>query len=231
MKELYSISLENISIEDYRETLEKADLLPGRMILKNNLDRNFKLFKEQKLKDLQELSAAIKTEDKRKSIAKRTGIGEEYLTILRREINGFVSKPINLSDFPEIDKTTVARLLKIGIKTSKALFENGLSKSDRRKLSETSGVDYESILVLTKLSDLGRVNGVGPVFARMLYESGCDTVKKLSKANGEALFEKLQTVNQKRNYTKAKFTIKDMAWCVRFAAKLPHSVVYDKKEE
>ena len=231
MKEVYSISLETISLDDYKQTLEKATLLPGRLILKNNLDSNFKALHKQNIANLQELLDVIKTDTKRECISKQTGVGEEYLKILRREISGFISKPIDLSAFPEIDNKIVLRLAKIGIKTSKALFTKGVLKSDRQMLSEISGVSYDSILELTKLSDLGRVNGVGPIFARMLYETGCDTITKLSKAKENDLFEKLQSINQERNYTKAKFTTKDMIWCINFARKLPHSIVYDKKEE
>lgn len=230
MSDLYSISLGEISLDEYESTLDNAHLLPGRMILKTNLKVNFSLLRAQGINNLKDLSENIKTDVKRKKLSKLTNVDDNYLTILRREINGFIPKPIDLSAFPEIDKTVLLKLAKLGIQTSKTLYEKTITKDDRQKLANCAGVTYDSILILTKLSDLGRVNGVGPVFSKMIYETGCDTVRKFAKANANVLFKKLLEINSVKDYTKAKFTVKDIGFCIDFAGKLPHSIVYDKNE-
>lgn len=182
------------------------------------------------INNLEELLNSIKTDIKRDNISKKTGIDDNYLTILRREINGFIPKPISLSVFLDIDKSLLLKLSKIGIKTSKDLFEKAISKADRKTLSELTEIRYDSILMLLKLSDIGRVNGVGPVFAQMLYDVKCDTIEKLSKSDEKNLYKNLITINDKKNYTKAKFTEKDLLFCIKYAQKLPHSIRYDKNE-
>lgn len=171
---------------------------------------------------------SIKTDIKREKLSKKTGIDDNYLTILRREINGFLPKPIPLSAFPDIDKSSLLKLSKIGIKTSQDLFEKAISKADRKALSELTGIEYDSILKLVNLSDIGRVNGVGPIFAQMLYDVKCDTIGNLSKSDEKTLYKNLIKINEKKNYTKAKFTEKDLLFCIKCAQKLPHSIQYDK---
>lgn len=230
MKDYYNISLSEISIGEYQKTLKNADLLPGRRLLQDNIDDKFKALKSTGITNLEELLNSIKTDIKRETISKKTGIDDNYLTILRREINGFLPKPISLSTFPAIDKSILLKFSKIGIKTSKDLYEKAISKADRKSLSELTGIEYDFILMLLKLSDIGRVNGVGPVFARMLYDVKCDTVEKLSKSDEKELFKNLININDKKNYTKAKFTEKDLLFCIQYARKLPHSIQYDKNE-
>ena len=45
---------------------------------------------------------------------------------------------------------------------------------------------------MVKLADLFRVYGVGPVFARLLFDGGADTVESLSQADSEQLFRQLE---------------------------------------
>jgi hypothetical protein len=230
MKDIYNISLSDISIEEYQKALKSSELLPGRRILQANIDENFKMLKSIGIRNLEELLNLITTDVKRKCISKKVGIDENYLTILRREINGSIPKPIQLTAFSCIEKSLLLKLLKIGIKTSKDLYAKAISKANRKALSELSGVEYEYILMLVKLSDLGRVNGVGPIFAQMLYDVECDTIEKLSKFDEKELYKLLLNINEKGKYTKAKFTEKDLLFCIKFAQKLPHSIQYDKNE-
>ena len=60
----YYINLEKISIDNYKEILITANLLPSRIILKNNIEDNFKLIKKQKITNLQELFDTLKTKKK-----------------------------------------------------------------------------------------------------------------------------------------------------------------------
>lgn len=226
----YSIALEDISLVDYQKTLQDADLLPGRVMLKDDLQKNFKALRAQGIQNLKDLSDVLKTETKLTQLSNKTGISTEYLTILRREINGFLPKPVALTSFTGIDKSIIGRLAKEGIKSSKDLFERAITKENRRKLSMETGIGYDDILALAKLSDIARVNGVGPVFAQMLCEAGCDSVVKFAKADPESLFNRLQDINQNKRCTNAKYTAKDIAFCCKFAKMLPHSIEYEKEQ-
>ena len=60
----YYIDLASISMDEYEETLKSADLLPSRMILKENIDDVFENIKTQKIKNLDELRTALKSKKK-----------------------------------------------------------------------------------------------------------------------------------------------------------------------
>lgn len=74
---------------------------------------------------------------------------------------------------------------------------------------------------LVKLSDLARISGVGPVFARLLYEAGAETVEVLGSKSAELLFERLHAINQAQQYTKAMASLKDVRYCIEAANALP----------
>jgi hypothetical protein len=229
--EIYSIDLKLISITEYEKTLEKTKLHPGRIILKENLKANFKEIKNQGIKNLDELLKLLKNEKKLSKFSKTTNIDQNYLIILRREINGFVTKPINLKEFPNTDENDIKKLEKISIKNSKELFVKGISKADREVIAENSGVAYKNVLKLLKLSDLGRVNGVGPVFAVMLFDVNVDTLHRLTVINEKELYDRLQEINKNNKYTATKFTINDMRYCIGFSKLLPDSIEYDNDEK
>ena len=59
----YYIDLKNISIDKYRDILKSADLLPSRMILKDNIDDIFNIIKKQKIENVDGLQRALKNKN------------------------------------------------------------------------------------------------------------------------------------------------------------------------
>ncbi len=82
------------------------------------------------------------------------------------------------------------------------------------------------LLELVKLSDLARIGGVGPVFARLLYDAGADTLEELPKCLPEELFERLHAINREKGYTKAMASLKDVTYCIETASELPKVIEY-----
>jgi predicted RecB family nuclease len=80
---------------------------------------------------------------------------------------------------------------------------------------------------LVKLSDLVRVSGVGPVFARLLYEAGVDTIETLAQSTPEHLLERVCAVNEASQLTKVMPTLKDMRYCIELAQDLPVAIKFD----
>ena len=62
-------------------------------------------------------------------------------------------------------------LTSVGIKNKQQLFARAKTKRDRAELSKLAYVPNAELLELVKLSDLTRINGVGPVFVRLFYEA------------------------------------------------------------
>lgn len=220
MANLYSISLADFTLNEFRQMLSSVELLPGRRILQEDITARFQALAVQGISNLQDVTEATKNADGMEKLARATGLSEEYLTILRREVNSYVTKPVNLKEIPGISVEWLEMLAAVEIKTSRQLWENATTPAERELLSQKTGLAPDVLLEMVKLADLVRVGGVGPVFARMLYEVGCDTVEKLAAAKAGELVEKIMEMNRVRGYTKVKLAVKDIEYCQNFARRL-----------
>ena len=135
MTENYFIDTDKFSIDKFRNILLTKEILPGRIILKEDLDERFDLLKTKRIKTLSDLLETLKTKQKIDKFSNETGLTVEYLTILRREANSYVSVPVKLIDLPFVETDIINQLELYGIKDSKQLFENVAKLKDRQKLS------------------------------------------------------------------------------------------------
>jgi len=97
----YFIDLKNITIDNYKNILESADLLPSRMILKKNIDDIFNIIKIQKIANVDELRRVLKNKNKLQDFSKNSRMQEDYLKILIREVNSYHQNPTKINDFPD----------------------------------------------------------------------------------------------------------------------------------
>jgi Domain of unknown function (DUF4332) len=225
----YHISLDEISLDEYQKILESKELLPARKILKNNISERFEIIRSIGVKNLEELLGYLKNKKKIEDFKNKTGIPNDYLLILKREINSYLPNPVHLAKFPGINQRYIAKLADMNIKNSKQIITEVTDHKELSKLSKKSNIPPNDLLEILRLSDLVRINGVGPVFARMMLDNGTDTSEKVANSNPKHLFEELNKLNKERNYTKAKFTPNDVSYCINFAKKLP--IILNIKEE
>jgi predicted flap endonuclease-1-like 5' DNA nuclease len=76
------------------------------------------------------------------------------------------------------------------------------------------------------MSDLARVSGVGPVFARIILDAGIDGLEELADSSSDELIDRLVAANEKKGYTRADFTVKDVQYCIDMAKELPKAIEY-----
>lgn len=114
----YYTDLKSISTDCYQEILKASDLLPSRKILKENIDNNFKVIKKQKILNLEELLNRLKDKQRLQNFSQLSGLSENYLNILIREIKSIRPKPNRIKDFPGVTKSIVSKLEKIGVKNT-----------------------------------------------------------------------------------------------------------------
>ncbi len=222
----YYINLEKISLEEYKKILKSEDLLPGRMLLKENIDNNFELLEKQGIKNVAELLDSSKTKKKLQEFSLKSSLDENYLTILIREIKSYHQPPNKLADFPELSEEVISKLEGLAIKNTAQLFEEVLTHEQRTALAQQTGVDYKTILRLTKLTDLSRIRWVNHTFAFVLYEADYDTAKKVADANYEKLYETIKQLNEQRKIYKGSIGKHDMKLCVKAAKDLSPDIKY-----
>lgn len=224
MSAKYFIDLEQFRLSKYRNVLEKSELLPGRRILYEKTKERFDQLKQHGISNLRMLVQELKSTDKIKQLSKVTQVPVDYLNILRRELNRLLPKSVSIADFPGIEQSLIAKLSKKGIKNTLQFFEQCDTKNKRTVIAQELDIQISDLEELTKLSDLSRIWGVGPVFCRIFYETGTDTTQKVAEANASNLYKQLFEINETKKYTKAKFTVKDVAFCIDIAHNLPKTI-------
>ena len=224
MNDGYHIDLHQYSLDQYKATLESIELLPGRRILKDYLAERFEILKSNGINNLYDLLEGLKSEARLDKLVIQTGIPRDYLVILRREAGSLIHKPLILREIPGISGETLNRLDKLGIKTTRQMFSKGSTRINREELAQKSGIMSKEINELAALSNLARLYGVGPIFARILLDAGIDSLDKLIYSDPEILYKKLITVNEQHNYTKIMASLKDVNFCVAFAKTLPRAL-------
>lgn len=174
----YSPDLQQYSLQQFKKGLEKREMIPSRIGLKKDIDRRFSTLDSNGIKTLKDLIDQLKTKTKIESFSKITGLSIEYLTILKREAGSYLPKPIPLNKFGHIIPEIIDALEQKGIKNTKQLFtsSNGIS-----------GIPSDILSELSSLSDLTRLYGVGPVFAKILYDAGISSVDSFSSFTGKDL--------------------------------------------
>ncbi len=223
----YYIDLTKISLSKYKKILKSADLLPGRMILKNNIDSNFEVLKRKGIKNVDEILRLLKNKKSIYDFAINSELEEEYLTILVREIKSYQPKPNKISDFPGVSETDVVKLEGIQIKNTVQLFDKVTTKQMRDEISRQTGIDEIELLRITKLTDLSRIRWVNHTFAFVLFEAGYDTVEKVAKADFEKLYHDIKLLNDERKLYNAHIGLHDIKLCVEAAKDVSLEIDYE----
>jgi hypothetical protein len=223
----YYLDLSAFSIEKLKNLLKSTRLLPSQELLRDDIDERFAYLEQNGIQNLQQLQSALKTKSDVQSFAEATGLPVDYLTLLRREVNSYQPKPIKLADFPGVNAEVVGKLDQIGIKNTKQLFPHVLTRKDRSEFAKRNLFDTKDVLELTRLTDLARLKWVGPKFARLLIESGYDTVEKVANSDYEELYAALMRMNEERGIYKGRFGKEEFKLWVNVAVQdVPQVVQY-----
>ena len=169
---MYSIDLSKITLKELKKITQSIDLIPSRKILLLNIDAIFKKLESANLKTMSDLQEFLKKKSAIPKIAKDFSIDENYLIILNREVNSYVSKPIKLDLLEVFNKSELKKLENRKIKNTKQLYEIAKNRIDRKVLSNDLKIDIDKLTTSLELIDLLRVNGIGPTFAILLHMYG-----------------------------------------------------------
>ena len=151
---------------------------------------------------------------------------EKYLVVLRRRAGTYAPKPVPLNKFPGVDQAHVERLGAVGVKHSEHLFARARLKHERAELAAQVNVPEDALLELVKLSDLVRAPYVGPVYARIIYETGADTLEKLAESEPGDLLARMIAVNEEQQITKAAMPDEDLGPWLETVKLIPKVIEY-----
>lgn len=82
MANQYHMNLEKFSLDKFKQILKAEEMLPARQILKEDIEERFEILASMGVHNLRDLIDALKTRQKVKDFAQRSGLSLEYLVIL-----------------------------------------------------------------------------------------------------------------------------------------------------
>jgi hypothetical protein len=220
MENQYDIDLEKYSLQKFKHDLKARDMIPSRVGLKEELDSRFKILENNGIRNLKELIDRLRTKPKMELFSSETGLPIEYLTILKREAKSYLSNPIRLDKFPGIQANYVGRLETEGIRNSRQLFNEAKRKDERERLSQKTAIPIEILVELVCLSDLARAYGVGPVFARMIFDVGIKSIEELVQYTAEEIIR----IYEEKEGKRADFGVHEIQFSLDLAKELDFAI-------
>ena len=202
----YHIDTSQYSLQKMKEDLLSRDLIPSRLPLKEGLEANFQSLEGEGIQTLGDLITALKNKKKIGEFSSASGISEKYLTLLRREANSYLPNPVPLDKFSGFEEKDINKLAAAGVKNSRHLFEIVKASAGVGSLSAKFGVSQEILSELAGLSDLVRAYGVGPAFARILYDTGIYSIREFSSYSPQQVID----LYEKKTGKKADFSTSDI---------------------
>jgi len=206
MSASYHIDTSKYTLQEMKEDLLNRDLIPSRRPLKEGLESNFQILEREGIQTLGDLIIALKSKNKIGYFSSESGISEEYLTLLRREANSYLPNPVPLDKFSGFTEKDINKLAAAGVKNSRHLFDLVKGNLDPGSLPAKFGVSSETLFELVGLSDLVRAYGVGPSFARILFDTGIHSISELRSFTPQQVID----LYEKNTGKKADFSTSDI---------------------
>lgn len=91
-------------------------------------------------------------------LAVELSVDPEYLVVLNREIDGYISRPIPLSKLDTFSDVELERLEGVGMKSTKDLYEKCFGKTTRQEIAQRLDLPEKSLEDALELADLLRIN-------------------------------------------------------------------------
>lgn len=127
---------------------------------------------------------------------------------------------LKLKDFLGIPQEDMKKLRERGITDAEKILALGAIEKDRRKLARETGISYESILTLVKMSDLSRIFGLKGIRSRLYVDAGIDSVEKMSNMDPDDLIAITKTFIERTAFSGIPPTPKEAKFTIETAKKL-----------
>lgn len=216
----FHMNTDEISLEDLQRRIETTDLVPSRISLLNGLSDKINKLKKQGVNNLTDLRNSIKNPKKIASFSQITDIDEEYLILLRREIESYFPKPISLKSFDWLPQEEINKLGIEGITNTAVFFQYCKDKNKEEGLRTGLRMDKDVFYQISCLSDLTRMQWTGSIAARLYFDAGYHTALAISTADPEVLCNALIKINEGYRYFKGKIALRDIQRLIHSAGYL-----------
>jgi hypothetical protein len=206
----YFIKEDDFFLEQVVSRIKSTDLTPGIEPIKHDIEKNAAILEGTGVGNLAGLRKVLRNKKKLPEFSRQTGIEEDYLVLLRREIEGWVIRPIKIGDFFWLDEQLINTLHEIGLGSTDKIYNRLSIEDEKLEITRNYNLSREDLDYILNLSTITRIRWVSPVVARILIESGYHTIEKIKHANPGKLCKEIDQLNSSRNYFKGKIGERDI---------------------
>ena len=221
---MYSTDLTSISLDAFERTILTIDLLPSRKMLAEGISDVVPELELIGVNTLEDLRGLLRDKGRYSELAAGLSVDEHYLTVLNREVNSYVSKPLPLAQLDVFTKPELERLRLVGIRSTKALYERCTLPSDRHAIALEHDLDGERLTCALELSDLVRINGVGPAFAHFLRNIGVRSPRDFNSIDPLEVLERYRQFVGESSTSGPELRLEDLEYCRRFSSSLSDDI-------
>ena len=221
---MYSTDLTSISLDAFEKTILTIDLLPSRKLFAEGITDVVPEFKRMGIDTLEDLRVLLRERVRYPELAASLSVDEKYLTVLNREVNSYVSKPVSLSQLDVFEDAELERLRMARIRSTKDLYEQCALASERRAIAVEHALDGERLARALELSDLVRINGVGPAFAHFLSGLGVRSPHDFNSTDPLEILERYRHSVGEGAASGPELRLEDLEYCRRFSLHLSNDI-------
>lgn len=214
----YYINDDKTTLDELKARIKDTDLIPSRAPLLNSIDEIFIALQKAGILTLADLRKETNSAKTISLLADKSKIELQYLSLLRREIEGYFPKPLPLKAFEWLPQIECKKIEAKGLKNSVLIYEGLNTANKRTDLSNELKIDIQFLNSLFNLVDLSRIQWVSPTFARMLLASGYENPETIAKANAEKLYNEVDQANKRNNFYKGKIGLRDIKRLIKAAS-------------
>lgn len=207
------------TLDDLRERLETADLIPSQEPLRDRLAGRFDLLTGIGIASIADLRSRLKDRRSVEKLAHDSTVEVDYLMLLRRAVNSFHPKPRPLRTFAWLDHDVLTALEAVGVKNSGQL--GRATENGPVELAEQAGVPTAELATLSSVAGLLRVQWVSPNFGRALVAAGFPSARAVAQADPDVLSRAVAAANEEGGFYNGTVGLRDIARVVDAARYVP----------
>jgi len=140
---------------------------------------------------------------------------------VRGQIVKKTRKSFKLKDFMGVQIEHITQLATIDIKDTATMLERGRTHALRKELAKKSKLDIKVIEEFVSLSDLSRIPGVKGIRARLYYDAGFNSCKKISMSTQKEILEGARIFVEKTGFAGIAPLPKEVSFSIETTKKLP----------
>ena len=221
---MYAFDLSAVSTDDFGATILEIDMIPSRRVLKTHISEIVASLHRHDIDDLEALRRLLKDKRGYSELATGLGVDEQYLTLLNREVNSYVTKPLPLARLERLFEEELERLATASVTSTRHLYERCATKSGREALANETRIAFERLTGVLGLCDLVRITGCGPASARAFWDLGIRGPRDYLATDSETIQRRYADYTEKETGRREVLGLVDIDYCRRYCEGLSDDI-------